>query len=332
MYRSIVSQRLPLNATSCLVHDCDGDGLNELVFCTANRDVYSYAHNNNNGNSNNSNAHQNNNTNTNNNNNNNVNNNVNYGGKEFSLLQLKHHWKLWLQPRSLSVCNMGGTKGICVYIGTEAETSLLITQSGHLFTDTRKSSPFDDHNDAPNNSNNNALAIGNGSSYNHGSHSNHANVSHHSQNFPHNANGVHPADPTHKFPPIIHATSHDRLSSSGVQVFGNVSSLFCARLSLDGLLQVLSSEKVLWSLVLDSENLFAMNSLGGNVLCCCAWDGMTYVVNVETKSVVCFQFGERVCSFTAGAGKDGAPVLVYATFAGQLHVFYDRDLVLTGEY
>ncbi len=104
---------------------------------------------------------------------------------------------------------------------------------------------------------------------------------------------------------------------AGTQVLGN------AQLSLDGTLHLFHPGGRSWSLLLDSKNLFAMSTVGGRVVCC-AWDGMTYMIDGE-RNVACFHFGERVSAFSAGE-LGGSSALVYATYDPlAIHWFQDVD-------
>ena len=62
------------------------------------------------------------------------------------------------------------------------------------------------------------------------------------------------------------------------------------------------------------------------ILCC--WDGHTYIVNKDQKSVR-FQFDESVCTFTAGLyAINGADTkcFVYVTFNNKIYVYYNIEL------
>jgi hypothetical protein len=69
------------------------------------------------------------------------------------------------------------------------------------------------------------------------------------------------------------------------------------------------SSRRMRSVALDQQ-LFALASLPyskqpqqhRNPIVACAWNGDTFIVDGQTLDVVKFQFGERVCAFTAGEG------------------------------
>lgn len=93
--------------------------------------------------------------------------------------------------------------------------------------------------------------------------------------------------------------------------------------TLDGTLMLLQNDNIIWSFQVDHQ-VFALRTLcdadsDGDVLVACAWDGQTYFLDQERRSVR-FQFEETVCGFTAGEysalpGQNSGLCLVYTTFS-----------------
>ncbi|GLH05277.1 Uncharacterized protein GBIM_10917 [Gryllus bimaculatus] len=107
--------------------------------------------------------------------------------------------------------------------------------------------------------------------------------------------------------------------------------------TLDGTLMLVEDEEILWSIQVDHQ-LFALTKLkildgsdetGENIVAC-SWDGQTYILDQEKKSVR-FQLEESVHAFCAGyystePGKHPVPCLVYTTFTNKIYLYYNVSL------
>jgi hypothetical protein len=104
--------------------------------------------------------------------------------------------------------------------------------------------------------------------------------------------------------------------------------------TLDGSLQLLNGNQLLWELHVDHQ-LFSLAKLdvtndGNEEVIVCAWDGLTYIVD-RYRNVVRYQFEENVAAFCAGhycmsVDAQDVPCLVYATFSGRIYLYYNVTL------
>ncbi|KAK0093936.1 hypothetical protein PV326_012298 [Microctonus aethiopoides] len=100
--------------------------------------------------------------------------------------------------------------------------------------------------------------------------------------------------------------------------------------TLDGTIMLVKDEIILWAMQVDHQ-IFALSSLdvtdnGADEIIACAWDGHTYILDQQRRSVR-FQFEEPVRSFCTGKYSlipgTSTPSLVYATFNNKIFLYYD---------
>ena len=103
---------------------------------------------------------------------------------------------------------------------------------------------------------------------------------------------------------------------------------YYALATLDGSLNLVENDKILWSLHVD-HYLFALAKLdvtgnGKEEVVCCAWSGQTYIVN-HSKEIVRYDFPDSVAAFCAGyfSVRDhvNVPCFVYATFNNRICIY-----------
>ncbi|XP_064399890.1 KICSTOR complex protein ITFG2-like isoform X2 [Halichondria panicea] len=102
--------------------------------------------------------------------------------------------------------------------------------------------------------------------------------------------------------------------------------------TLDGTVRMVRGGVKQWELQVD-HSLFSIQRLditgsGCDEIVTCAWDGMTYVVDLN-RNIVRYKFEQNVTAFAAGCyGLEASnePCLVYTTFSNRVYIYHNIQL------
>ena len=114
--------------------------------------------------------------------------------------------------------------------------------------------------------------------------------------------------------------------NGGVQAAASEVLVMCSN---DGVAMT-RNDKVVWFRQALGNHLFGLNSLdinlnGNDYVVCSTWEGETFILS-QSGDVSVFHFDDEICGFSCGqftVKGQTLPALVYATFSGMIHVYYN---------